>query len=72
MKDYLIWLKSGECINGTTKENILKMLQDRFKNHENGKEIISFTDEDGAVIFDMDRVEAIAVNKCYEDRKAGF
>jgi hypothetical protein len=72
MKDYLIWLKSGEYINGTAKENTLKMLWDRFNNHEDGKEIISFIDEDGAVIFDMDRVEAIAVNKCFEDRKAGF
>ena len=65
-------MKSGECINGTAKEDILKMLQDRFKDYTKGKNIISFPDEDGTVVLDIDRIEAVAVTKCFEDRKAGF
>ncbi|AND84263.1 hypothetical protein GTH52_07110 [Clostridium tyrobutyricum] len=72
MKDYLIWLKSGESISGTAKKDILEMLKDRFKDHKEEREIISFPDEEGGVILDMDRVEAIAINKCIENNKAGF
>lgn len=73
MKDYLIWLKSGETISGTANENTIEWLQNRFKNREYElEEIISFDDEDGTVFLDMNKVEAIAINKCCEDRKAGF
>jgi hypothetical protein len=72
MKDYLIWLKSGETISGTAKEDIIKMLQDRFKDHAKGKNIISFPDEDGIVSLDIDRVEAVSIMKCCEDKQAGF
>lgn len=72
MKDYLIWLKSGETISGTAKEDIIKMLQDRFKDHAKGKNIISFPDEDGTVVLDIDRIEAIAINKCCENNQVGF
>lgn len=72
MKDYLIWLKSGETINGTAKEDIIKMLQCRFKDHIGGKEIISFADEDGTVVLDIDRIEAVAINKYVENNKVGF
>lgn len=72
MKDYLIWLKSGETICGTAKEETIKMLQYRFKDHAGKKEIISFTDKDGDVVLDIDRIEAVAINKCIENKKVGF
>lgn len=73
MKDYLIWLKSGETISGTADEDTIKWLQKRFEDREYELEkIISFDDEDGTVALDVDRIEAITINKCLEDKKVGF
>lgn len=72
LKDYIIWLKSGECITGTVKENIINDLQDRFKDSIGETEKISFNDEDGKVVVDLSRVEAIGINKCYENKEVGF
>ena len=72
MKEYLIWLKSGETICGTAEEETIKMLQNKFKNHEYEEDIFSFSDNDGTVVLDMDRVETIAINKCVGNKKVGF
>lgn len=73
MKDYLIWIKSGETISGTADEDTIKWLQKRFENREYELEkIISFDDEDGTVALDVDRIEAITINKCYENKQVGF
>lgn len=73
MKDYLIWLKSGETISGTAEEDTMKWLQKRFENRQYELEkIISFDDEDGTVALDVDRIEAVAINKCCENNQVGF
>lgn len=73
MKDYLIWIKSGETISGTADEDTIKWLQKRFENREYELEkIISFDDEDGTVALDVDRIEAITINKCCENKQVGF
>ncbi|MFL0197284.1 hypothetical protein ACJDU8_17215 [Clostridium sp. WILCCON 0269] len=73
MKDYLIWLKSGENICGTAKEDTAEWLLDKFKNREYELEkIISFDDEDGTISLDMDRIEAVSIMACCENKQVGF
>ena len=72
-ENYIIWLKSGETIFGTADEDTIKWLQKRFEDREYELEkIISFDDEDGTVALDVDRIESIAINKCYENKQVGF
>ncbi len=71
MKDYIIWLKSGECITGTAEESVILQLQERFKDCVGGEKI-SFLDEDGKMVVALDRIEAIAINKQPEATKLGF
>lgn len=62
MKDYTIWLKSGECICGSMEEDALLSLQDSFIKRVAG-DMVMFTDGDGKIVLSLDRVEAIATNK---------
>ena len=71
-KDYIIWLKSGECITGTIEESIIYDLHDRFKNSTGEMEKVSFSDEDGRVVLDLSKVEAIGINKHCENEHVGF
>jgi hypothetical protein len=70
MKDYIIWLKSGECVSGTAKEEDIMKLQEEFSTDGEGK--VFFKDEDGIIVIDFSRVEAIAINKRNECNKMGF
>lgn len=70
MKEYIIWLDSGECINGTAEEPVLKDLQQRFKNKSD--DIISFSDTEGETVIDMSKVQAIAANKLDDKSIIGF
>lgn len=71
MKDYVIWLKSGECISGSVQEEIISHLQERFKDCMNSEKV-SFSDEDGIVIIDLYSIDAIAINKQPSSYKLGF
>lgn len=70
MKDYIIWLKSGETISGTAEEETINNLQKCFS--LDSEEKVFFTDSDGAMAIDLSRVEAIAINKQPESNKLGF
>lgn len=72
MKDYIIWMKSGECISGTAKEETISDMQYRFGNYQDEDIKLMFTDEDGTVVVDLSRVEAIAINKQSAINKIGF
>lgn len=72
MKDYIIWLKSGECISGSIEEGIINNLQNRFKDSTVEHEKISYSDEDGNVVLDLSEVEVIAINKQYTNKSVGF
>ena len=72
MKDYIIWLKSGETVTGSVKEDIIDSLKDRFINSSGEKEILSFNDEEGEVTLDLSRVEVIVINKQYTNKSVGF
>lgn len=70
MKDYIIWLKSGETISGVAEERIIKQLQSEFAKDCEEKAI--FVDQDGEVVIDLNQVEAIAINKQPDANKLGF
>lgn len=76
MKDYLIFLKGGNCIEGTTKEEILIELDTNFCNYKRcvpyTPRIYEFTDDDGITMVDFEEVQAIAINKPYNAKKVGF
>jgi len=66
VKDFIIWLKSGETIQGTATESSLDQLEHAWKLTCDmvGKKIVSFKEVDGNVIIDLARIEAIAINDC--------
>jgi len=69
MKEYIIWLKSGECISGTVNEDVAIML------NENRKIVgrIRFKDTDGFVSVKASRIEAIGINFVADNnKKCGF
>lgn len=64
MKDYIIWLKSGECVKGT--------INDKRKLLRRGIFNLKFSDTEGTVIIKRNRIEAIAINNVIETSKCGF
>lgn len=72
MLDYIIWLKSGECITGIAKKEVVEELQNLFVNTKEINEKILFKDLDGVAAIDLSRVEAIAANMQLETNKLGF
>lgn len=66
MKHYIIWLKSGECIDGNIADEVAKSLT------LDGKRILKFSDTDGSVAVKRNRIEAIGINNVNETRKCGF
>ena len=69
MKDYTIWLKSGECITGTVNDDVAIMLNESRKIL--GR--IRFKDNDGFVSVKASRIEAIGINFIKDSNKnVGF
>lgn len=70
MKDYIIWLTSGETISGTMTDEEA----DRLKNWlvTNPHEPQEFVDTEGSFIVRPERIEAIAVNMVIEHNTLGF
>jgi hypothetical protein len=69
MKDYTIWLKSGECITGTVNDDVAIMLNESHKIL--GR--IRFKDNDGFVSVKASRIEAIGINFIKDSNKnVGF
>jgi hypothetical protein len=64
MKEYIIWLKSGECIKGTIEDEGVLFRKGLFN--------LKFSDTEGTVTIKRHRIEAIAVNNIIETNKCGF
>lgn len=57
-RDYLIWLKGGDCITGTSDEQeIDDFIQEWRCRPANG--IFSLTDTDGTLYIKSDEIEAV-------------
>lgn len=70
MKDYIIWLRSGECITGTVKEDVIQDVKQKFDAKK--EQIIEFDDIDGHVAVSNDEIEAVGINKHLENKAYGF
>lgn len=68
MKKYIIWLRSGECIEGTVEDDIAnKLILDskRFSR-------LKFKDSEGYASVKRSRIEAIAIIDVVEANRCGF
>lgn len=71
--DYLVWLKSGSCVEGRTEseavDNLISMWQSRSTKQ---KAFASLDDEDGTATYELSNIEAIAKNRPEEVKTSGF
>ncbi|OAA93015.1 hypothetical protein [Clostridium coskatii] len=77
MENYIIWLDSGECIEGTATKNECLRLKEAYCNFKNGKTNESYKcyeikDDDGTAWVDFNKVQAIAINKNIKNKEVGF
>jgi hypothetical protein len=73
MKDYGIWLKSGQCVEGTVEDEVAEKIIKDYSHKPHDKSIRQFHDTDGLLILSFSNVIAIAINKCEECSKVeGF
>lgn len=71
MVEYIIWLKSGECVKGTALEEDIKVLSD-FGRKKLHPRYISFADTEGVVAIRTRRIEAVGINTINDSNKLGF
>lgn len=64
MKHYLIWLKSGEVVQGDIEDEKPILKYTPF--------ILRFTDSEGTVTIKRHRIEAIAINDIVTTNRCGF
>ena len=69
MKDYLIWLDGGQCIEGTAQESVLNELVSAWTDNNKW---FKFEDLDGCTILKLEKVEAIGINNKTEFKSVGF
>ncbi|PRR85973.1 hypothetical protein [Clostridium luticellarii] len=73
MKDYTIWLKGGNSIGGTAKEDDLIGLKECFKKVKHRSYSgYEFEDTEGIVCVCLSDVQAIAITECTENKDIGF
>jgi len=70
VKDYLIWLYSGQIIDGTMEDDEAERLRITYRNRLPG--IQEFTDTEGVVLLEIKDVSALGINKAISSKKAGF
>lgn len=68
--DYIVWLKSGECISGTAEEKAIDALNDGWVNEK--FDFFCLTDDDGTVYIKLSEVEAVAKNHTENMAECGF
>jgi hypothetical protein len=69
MKDYIIWLDSGKCIEGTAE---LDALESFISAWEEGAQVLTLWDSNGRAVVKMSTVQAIAINDLEESKPMGF
>lgn len=70
MKDYIIWLNSGETIQGTAE---LGTLESFVKTWQEGEmRIATLWDSNGRATINMSAIQAIAINNIDSNKPIGF
>lgn len=71
MKEYIIWLKNGNCIQGKFDAEVgAKLLVEFWRRRR--KRHYEFYDTDGMITLDMRQVMAIGFNNITDKHKAGY
>ena len=70
MKEYIIWLDSGECVTGTVDEENESLIKEAFVKKAFG--LMTFSDTEGTVYVAMSNMQAICFNNTQEGSKCGF
>lgn len=60
MKDYILWLSSGESIYGTMEDSEYERLESLYLNNHGGRQ--KFTDTDGVLLLNLNDVLAVGIN----------
>ena len=68
MKDYIIFLKSGDALKGKIADDVAAQLKETFINPPNGNRIIAFNDSDGEAIVRRNDISAIGINNIVADK----
>ena len=71
MDEYIIWLKSGECITGIALETDLKPII-AFGRKKIRSKYISFSDNEGTVMVRTASIDAVGITPIKETSKCGF
>lgn len=73
MKEYMIWLKSGQCIEGEIEEDKAEKLLNTFKTFPESNSPYIFTDSNGTVYLRLSEINGIAINDMPQINKSvGF
>lgn len=70
MKEYIIYLKSCECIKGFVTEEVAERILNRFEIFKRGR--YKFEDSEGVICVDLERVEAMVFNNIVDSNECGF
>lgn len=70
MKEYILWLESGEAPVGQMEDDEAQRLSKAFQEQRPG--VSEFADTDGTLFVNMQRVVALAINDLPEKDPAGF
>ena len=70
--DYIVWLKSGRCVEGRAEESNVDYLIGRWRKRSWSLKTVFLTDDDGISFFRLSEIEAIAKNRPDEEKQCGF
>jgi hypothetical protein len=74
MNSYIIWLTSGNCMEGIACAKELLDLKNSYIKFKcaGGDCLCEFEDEDGDNIIDFKEVQAISINNCIKEKVVGY
>lgn len=70
VKDYIIWLCSGESIYGTMDYREAEKLKQAYTGKTPG--VLEFTDTEGVLLLEVRNIAALAINSARQEMAAGF
>lgn len=70
MKDYIVFLNSGESIYGSMEDQEAERLKQAYRKRTSWIE--EFADSEGIFLLDMRQVAALVFNKNFPDKIVGF
>lgn len=71
--DYLVWLKSGSCVEGRAESEAVDSLISTWQSRSTKQRAFaSLDDEDRTATYELSNIEAIAKNRPEEMKTSGF